>query len=139
MKQETEKHWESMHTAPKDRPIWLKIDRWERIAAWGPIPDMRHKQGDDWNFQSRQVNHWLYEGKGQLFTPTAWSELDWPDQEDPANLGRPTAVRANASSERAEGLNIPRGLQAARASYRTSDQLTLHDALERSQSDHPSE
>lgn len=81
-------HWRSMDTAPKDRPVWLRVGKYERIAQWGLQPGT---QTEDWRFDSEQVNFWIYEGRGRQHKahPSAWAELRHPCEEDPANLGRP--------------------------------------------------
>lgn len=77
--------WHDMDDAPLDRPIWLRIGKWERIAKY----DGRKEYAPfHWNFDSQQVNFWLYNGRGRGNYPTRWRELAHASENDPANLGK---------------------------------------------------
>lgn len=128
--------WQPMETAPRDRPVWLRIGRYERIATWRAHD---HAPAGDWFFDSKQANHWFYKGAGQLNYVSAWAELRSPDEQDPANLGRPRTVTDPALVASPEALHTHSEPQAVPACGQTNAQQNFFSVFEEPDTDHPSE
>lgn len=108
--------WHDIKTAPRNRPVWLRIGRWERIAEWDEAErfDPFH-----FRFDSEQVNFWLYTGRGRgKYFPSHWRELAHATEEDSANLGTPKRSVKPALNDRNAAASTPDGLQCALAFHR---------------------
>lgn len=128
--------WNDMDTAPRNRPVWVRVGRYERIATWRSHED---SEGGDWFFDSKQVNHWFYRGAGQLHYISAWAELRDPDEQDPANLGKPRGFTDPVRDASPEAPHTHLSPPASPACDQQNAQPNFVFAFEQSETDHPSE
>lgn len=91
---------EDMDAAPRYCRIWVLFGGNTRNGPWIRIAQ---RIGDNWVFDSNQVNMWM---AGAAFIPdgrdwhhmakqrviSAWAPLRYPEEQDPANLGKKPRV-----------------------------------------------